>query len=226
MGIYQSLPKEPLTQEEYRRLDWYFYRQNRPGCEVYSMDDTTDCQLKLKGLLVDAGWAKVKVTIEGQEALRLGLPKAGSRPPLDGFTRRLTEMLSREHNLVWEQPCIRLPGENSQSFKPDLFSLHKSLNGDELHPTAYVLKTEQDAVRLRLQSELSLVAEFVYIACPEGFIKMCDIPPNVGLLVELVDGKWLKQKPSTRFKTTVNRDFYMQMVLERKGIKTSLSACA
>lgn len=227
MSASQSSEKEPLTAEQYRRLEWYLQRQKQSDNRIYAMDDLTDRHLKKHGLLVEAGWASVRVTAKGEQIVAGGPVHGSTSSTIShrGIEHRLAKSLEISDNLVWENPRFRLPREEILHCQPDLFSLKKTLK--DLRPTAYFFYTEESSCLDRvIEDGISEIAEYRYVVCPEGWLRLRDIPDPIGLIVETADHQWTNLKPAQHTTIQVGCDYFMQLMLERKGIRTGTSVCS
>lgn len=217
--INKKTPDNPkLTLDQFRRLMWYANRQKNEGSELFSMDDVIDQQLHQLGYTSIVDKTTILVTEAGFTALDSSNPREPSQVVrFKGIEHRFQSMLVANENLVWTSPRLTIPQNENAFCQPDIFSLKKSIM--DLRPTAYYFHRDEQTIGRWSEPGINIIAEYCYVVCHEEKSIPSNLPETIGVIVESRDGVWSKTKPAIRNNVLADRDYFLQMVLDRKGIR-------
>jgi hypothetical protein len=205
-----------LTLDQFRRLMWYANRQRNETGELFSMEDVIDQQLTELGYTRPMANSMILVTEAGFDVLDSAQPRKPS--PIvrfKGIEHRFQAMLEANANLVWVKPNLNVPGKESVSIAADMFTMKKSII--DLRPTAYFFHREELTINHWLEPSINLIAEYCYVVCHEEKSTPVNVPESFGIIIESREGSWSKIKPAIRNNVLADRDYYLQMVLDRKS---------
>jgi len=207
-----------LTLDQFRRLMWYANRQRNETGELFSMDDVIDQQLSELGYTQHVGNSMILVTEAGFDVLDSTQPRKASQiVRFKGIEHRFQAMLETNSNLVWMNPDLYVPGKEGTSISADMLSMKKSII--DLRPTAYFFHRDELTINRWSEPLISLIAEYIYVVCHEEKSTPTNVPAHIGIIVESREGSWSKIKPAIRNNVLADRDYYLQMVLDRKGAR-------
>lgn len=116
--------------------------------------------------------------------------------------------------------------------RPDVFTVDKTLNEDNMKPTTYEIKHSRadflsDMKKPDKWKSYLEVSEKLYYVCPEGVIKKEDLPKECGLIYQLADKsfKTIKNAKKGKGKMTLAVMMKMMLKMESNGNIILLKPC-
>lgn len=106
--------------------------------------------------------------------------------------------------------------------RPDVFTVEKTLNEDNIKPTTYEIKHSRsdflsDMKKPDKWKSYLEVSEKLYYVCPEGVIKKEDVPKECGLIYQLSDKSFKTIKNAKKGKGKLTLSIMMKMMLKMEN---------
>lgn len=106
--------------------------------------------------------------------------------------------------------------------RPDVFTVEKTLNEDNIKPTTYEIKHSRsdflsDMKKPDKWKSYLEVSEKLYYVCPEGVIKKEDVPKECGLIYQLSDKSFKTIKNAKKGKGKLTLSIMMKMMLKMES---------
>lgn len=106
--------------------------------------------------------------------------------------------------------------------RPDVFTVEKTLNEDNIKPTTYEIKHSRsdflsDMKKPDKWKSYLEVSEKLYYVCPEGVIKKEDVPKECGLIYQLSDKSFKTIKNAKKGNGKLTLSIMMKMMLKMES---------
>jgi len=206
-----------LTNDEWKRLRWYYRQQTEFNTKIFARDDFVDHNLISKKLVITGTWGTLKITQACYELFEVLMSDKMVSFPVKSLSERFAQYLKSRRLLVWDKPYLPVPGRVTSACRPSLFSLNQSQNIDTLEPTIYFVTDQHNHGHTighlkRGLEDFKQIAKYIFVVTEQDAFKMRSMPYGVGVL-ELDDRRqWNQRREAIEYKTSLNGQHYLEMI--------------